>query len=110
MRWTADAPVFAYTEQCPADVEAEARTVEIGRQVVAEMRARYGIGAPLSSLTEAARTRGLTPKTLAERLGVGMTIVAKLQQRLFRFTSLPEAMIDAIADTLEVTSSQVRAY
>lgn len=111
-RWAVDTPLLDCAAQRPADLAAEAHTLAIGRQVVAEMRARYLTvqPAPLKGLLETAKACGLTPKALAERLGVGLSTVAKLQQRHFRFASLPAEIIARAADALQVSVGQVRAY
>ena len=111
-RWAVDAPVLECAAQRPTDPAAEARTLEIGQQVVAEMRARYLTAqpAPLKGLLETAKACGLTPKALAERLGVGLSTLAKLQQRHFRFASLPAEIVERAADALQVSAGQVRAY
>lgn len=111
-RWAVDTPLLDCAAQRPADLAAEAHTLAIGRQVVAEMRARYLTAqpAPLKGLLETAKACGLTPKALAERLGVGLSTVAKLQQRHFRFASLPAEIVAQAADALQVSVGQVRAY
>ncbi len=111
-RWTVEAPVIECAEQGSADPAADARALTIGRQLVAEMRAKALAAAParLESLLEAAKQRGLTPKTLAERIGVGLSTVAKLQQRHFQLASLPAELIRRTADALQVSADQVRDY
>jgi transcriptional regulator with XRE-family HTH domain len=112
VEWAAGAPLTDYAETLPADPDGEARTLDAALLRVAEMRAAYlaDTPAPLASLYEAAKANGLTPKTLAERLGVGLSTVGKLQQRLFRVASLPEALLRRLADALNVTTAQVLDY
>jgi transcriptional regulator with XRE-family HTH domain len=112
VEWAADAPLTDYAETLPADPDGEARTLDRALLKVAEMRAAYlaDTPAPLISLYEAAKANGLTPKTLAERLGVGLSTVGKLQQRLFRVASLPEELLRRLADALNVTTAQARDY
>jgi transcriptional regulator with XRE-family HTH domain len=112
VRWAVEAPVIDCVEQTPADPAADARVLAIGRQVIAEMRAQQRAAAParLESLLQAAKQHGLTLKTLAERIGVGPSTVAKLQQRHFRPASLPAELIRRVADALQVTADQVRDY
>ncbi|GEM_PF-1425033 len=89
----------------------EVRLAQVGRSVVAEMRARYGLTpSPLVSLTEAAQQRNLRLKDLAEGLGVGVPIVSKLEQRLLQFSTLPETLIRKLAETLELGTETVRDY
>ena len=89
----------------------EARLEKVGRSVVAEMRAQYGMAAPpLVSLSEAARRRNLRLKEVAERVGIGLPIVSKLEQRLLQFATLPDALIRRLAETLEIGTETVRDY
>ncbi len=112
IRWAAEAPLLDCALDLPPDAAGEARVLAIGRQVLAEMRARYQTAAvtPLQGLLEAARSRGLTPKALAGRLNVGLSTVAKLQQRHFRLASIPSELIACLADALQVSADQVRDY
>jgi transcriptional regulator with XRE-family HTH domain len=78
---------------------------------VAEMRAQYGMAhRPLTSLLEAAREQNLRLKDVAERLGIGVPIVSKLEQRLLQFTTLPETLIQKLAETLDTAAENVRDY
>lgn len=108
VRWTQHEPLVAWSETQTTEPALYARAETIGRNVVAEMRARYET--PLHSLLATAKARGLSPKALAEQLHVGQPIVAKLQQRLLRVASLPGELIEALADALGVSGEQVRAY
>lgn len=107
--WAGTAPLLDCANSSPDDPALEARTRAIGRQVVAEMRARYATPA-LTNLVEAAKRQGMTAKTLAARLDVGISIVAKLNQRLFNAASLPETLIVRLAETLQTNAGTVRAY
>jgi transcriptional regulator with XRE-family HTH domain len=109
--WAVDLPLMQGDLYRAADPTEEARLGKIGRSVVAEMRARYGMAHPtLTSITEAARQRNLRLKDVAERVGVGVPIVSKLEQRLLQFATLPEALIQKLAETLEVGAEAVRDY
>jgi transcriptional regulator with XRE-family HTH domain len=110
--WSVEAPITDCALHAPEDPAADARVLALGRQVLAEMRARQTAAAParLESLLETAKKQGLTPKTLAERLGVGLSLVAKLQQRHLRFATIPAELIQRMADALQVSADQVRDY
>ena len=62
------------------------------------------------SLADAARRQNLRLKDLADRLGIGVPIVSKLEQRLLRYASLPEALIRKLAETLEIGMEAVQDY
>ena len=73
-QWVAESPVAERAEYRVASALEEARAIEIGRNVIAEMRARYQTAAPvaLASLYETARSQGVNPKSLATQLGIGL--------------------------------------
>lgn len=104
IHWATQAPIADRAETLYADPEGEARTLAVGLNVVAEFRARYE--ASLPSLL----TRGLNASALAERLSLSVPLVFKLERRLLSFASLPAALIDRLADVLQVTERQVRDY
>jgi hypothetical protein len=109
--WTTELPLLRAAEYRTPDPDDEARLARVGRSVVAEMRAQYGMAhPPLVSLTDAARRRSLRLRDLAERLGIGMPIVSKLDQRLLQFATLPESLIRKLAETLELGTEAVRDY
>ena len=116
MQWAVDAPLLECAMQQPADPIGEARTAAIGRQVLAEMRARYLTDTAtepetaLTSLYAAAQKRGMSVKALAAQIGVGVPLVAKLQQRLVRATTLPEELVSRLSEALQVSGAQIRAY
>lgn len=108
MQWALDVPVMEYAEKQPLSTADQEQVAQIGSRFVAEMRARYET--PVSSLLEVARQNGLNAASLAQRLGVGMPIIAKLQQRLIRFASIPDRLISEMADALKLNIHQVRAF
>jgi hypothetical protein len=112
-QWMAVAPVL----QCEDDrtgpeiERAEARALETGRQILAARRARYTVAAPaFADIYSAARNRSMSPRALATTLGVGLPIIAKLQQRLIQFGSIPAAFIDRLATELQVGVQQISDY
>ena len=109
--WTADAPLLDLADGQPANFAGERRVVEIGLNVVAEMRAQYfADAAPPASLIAAAKARGLTLAAFAQRLGVGLTVASKLNRRLIHGGTVPAAFIQQMADALDLTAAQIRAY
>ncbi len=109
--WATELPLMQLAEIRADDPIEEARLGRVGRSVVAEMRAQYGMThRPLTSLLEAARQQNLRLKDVAERLGIGVPIVSKLEQRLIQFTTLPESLIQKLAETLDTATENVRDY
>lgn len=109
--WATELPLMLAAEYRADDPVEERRLAQVGRSVVAEMRAQYGLAhPPMVSLTAAARQRNLRLKDVADRLGVGVPIVSKLEQRLLQFASLPEALILKLAETLDLAAETVREY
>lgn len=116
--WAADMPLLECAlESAAPDRNAEARTLAVGRQALAEMRAYYFAArteaqpAPaIDNLLQAAKTHGLTAGKLAARLNVGLPLVAKLNQRLVRLATIPESLLQGLADELHTGVEQVRAY
>jgi hypothetical protein len=110
--WTADAALLDCANALPADPTLVERTVAIGKRTLAAYQTRRAASAepPLASLKETAGKRGLTLKALANGLDLGLPIVAKLEQRLLRLESIPARLIDRLADSLQVSAKQVRAY
>ena len=109
--WASDLPLIQPGGYGAGDLVEEARLAKVGRSVVAEMRARYGLEPPpLISLTEAARQRNLRFKDVAVRVGIGVPILSKLEQRLLRFATLPESLIVKLAAALELGTETVRDY
>ena len=114
IQWTAAEPVLEYAASLPENAPGEAKTRAVGRQVLAEMRARYTVqSAPvltIISLQDAAKAQGKTLKTLARQIGIGFTVACKLQDRLIHAATVPQALVQRLADALGLSGEQVRAY
>lgn len=111
--WTADEPVIADAEAREPDPSLVSHAEDAGLRALADLRARMTPAsrtAAIQSLLVAAKTSGFSPATLALRLGVGVSIVAKLQQRLLRAATVPEELIRNLADALKADVQQVRDY
>ena len=109
--WTADAPLLDLADAAPTDVDGERRACEIGLNLVAEMRAQYfAASAPPVSLTAAAKNRGLTLAAFAQTIGVGLTVASKLNRRLIHAGTIPMDFVQRMADALDLTAAQIRAY
>lgn len=66
--------------------------------------------APLTSLLDAAKARGLDMEALAARLSLTEQYVVKLHRRLFAPASLPKSLVRNLADTLGRAMDDVSAY
>lgn len=127
--WAADMPLLEYgLENAVPDPTGEARTLSLGRMALAEKRAQYftaldknkensttlqtapGQMAPLSDMIQAAKAHGLTGKALAGQLGIGLPLLAKLNQRLIHLSTLPDELINRLSDSLQASVEQVRDY
>lgn len=120
IEWATMAPIMDYAETLPEDPEAEARIRALGDRIIEEARRKWcaqqaattpaTAGTPLQSLQATAQRAGLNPKALATRLGIGVTVLMKLEYRLLRFASIPDRLIRQLAETLQVSEQHVRAY
>jgi len=116
--WAIDEPVLdAGLESMQADTRGEARTLAIGKNVLAEMRARYfapqAVAAPapaIADLVQAAKAHGMTAKALAGKVGIGLALMAKLNQRLIQVATLPDILVARLAAELKTGVAEVRAY
>ncbi len=112
IEWTTDAPCLDGADALSLHAAAEARTLAIGRQILADRLARRNeqSAIEITSLYALAQQQGLNPKSLAAALEVGVPIVAKLQQRLLRYQSIPAQFVERLAQTLQVSREQLRDY
>lgn len=124
--WAADMPLLEYgLENAVSDQAGEARTLSLGRMALAEMRTQYFTSleknsiasstaidqtAPLNDMILAAKSRGLTGKALAGQVGIGLPLLAKMNQRLIHLATLPDELINRLANSLQVSVEQVRDY
>lgn len=110
------AEAWALSKWLPAVPESttvdEARLVERGLDVVRGLRARSAPQpAPaIPGLLAEAKAQGLTIQQLAERAGLGVILVRKLDRRLIRFATIPREAVEALAAVLGREVSAVVAY
>lgn len=98
-------------DTCDEDAESEARFMERARSVMARMRAEHSPSRQaFGSLLEAAKTVGLTPATLCERLGLGKGLLAKLDRRHLRPSTIPAALVERLSEILQRTRDEVADY
>ncbi|WP_437795480.1 hypothetical protein [Sorangium sp. So ce693] len=65
---------------------------------------------PIESLLVEAKARGISTADLAAKLGLSVTLLAKLNRRLLDHASIPRELIQAIAVTLARSADAVALY
>jgi hypothetical protein len=100
--------VTAQAEQ--PDPAAEAHFLRNARTDIARLRSAALVSAPLTSLLSAAKARGMNIAALAERLGVGKAVAAKLDRRLFEPAGLPKSLVQRVAEALSRSAAEIEAY
>ncbi len=65
---------------------------------------------PLTGLASEAERRGLSGADLARTLRMDRTLLVRLEQRVLDAWTLPSGLIDRLAQALERTTDEVRAY
>ncbi len=109
--WSVSAPILDYADCLPANPAGEARTIEIGQQVLREMREQYLTqAASITDLFVTAKAQGLKPGVLAAQIGIDSTLLNKLQQRLLDAATIPDILIDRLSHALAVPFSEVQTY
>jgi hypothetical protein len=110
VQWATEIPSLALADLQPASEAFEAHSLAIGQNILARM----GIGAESSpilfSLNDTARNCGKKPRELAQALGIGMSVFAKLNRRLIHAASIPEKLMQQLSVELSVTVNEIRAY
>lgn len=53
------------------------------------------------------RARGMTPRALGQRLGLGVDVVTSLEHGLIRAATIPERLVKALADALGANLDQI---
>lgn len=93
------------------DPAAESRFAEAASLTAERLRAAgVGVTAPLGSITKQAETEGLTVRGLAERLGLSVSFVARLDQRLFTPAGIPRELIERLGTALNRGFDEIRGY
>ena len=69
-----------------------------------------GSAAWFDSLIAEGREKGFEPRRLAQTVGVGDSLLRKLDRRLIAFTSIPQELINRLAQVVQRDSSTVTAY
>ncbi len=109
--WSADEPVFCVAEPRGAYTVTEERVLAIGREVLATRKAlMMRVEPSFIGIVPAAKEKGLSIRTLAKHVGIGVTFIAKLQDRLLVPSSIPETLLNRLGEALEVSKEQLRVY
>ena len=92
--------------ESPAELEAAAQ------RHIALLRERgllYSVESALAGLVEEAGARGLSKKQLAERSGLTVPLLTKLDRRLIRYASIPGEVVSRVAAALGSQAGAVAA-
>ena len=65
---------------------------------------------PVRSLLDEARAQGLRPRQFAAAVGMGESLLAKLDRGLIRFTSIPREAMESIAEALHRDLASIQSY
>ena len=69
-----------------------------------------GLVVPFASLVEEGRARGLKPRQLALKAGLGVALLRKLDRCLILFASIPQEVIECLAGIIQSEINRVAAY
>lgn len=68
------------------------------------------LAAPFESLIEKGQEKGFEPRQLAHAVGLGDSLLRKLDRRLIAFTTIPEELIYRLARVMGREASSITAY
>ena len=69
-----------------------------------------GLAAPFKSLIEEGQEKGFEPRQLAHAVGLGDSLLRKLDRHLIAFATIPEKLIHRLAAVIEREASSITAY
>ena len=69
-----------------------------------------GAVAPFESLIGEGRERGFEPRQLAHAVGLGDSLLRKLDRRLIAYASLPQELISRLAQVVQREATSITAY
>ncbi len=99
--------VEAHVPDSEFTAEERSRFEEIGMQ---NLRVLLGESAPLSSLTDAAKAKGMNRSRFAMALGLSVSLVQYLEKRRLIYLSIPEKIVAKIGEVLETGAEAVAEY
>src|SRR4051812_30435278 len=108
--WATEDRALDVADLCPPSPDFESRSIEIGRNILQKIGLAPSRDLALSSLNDAARTCGRKPRELAQILGIGMSLSAKLNRRLIPASLIPDGLAERLPGELNVPLSDLRAY
>lgn len=101
--------LLALGKEAPDGGAEEERQI-VRAKTIAEKILAARVSPRLTSLLESARAVGLAPQALADRIGVGIVLLAKLERRMIEASTLPRALAGEIGRTLGIGAAEVAAY
>lgn len=112
--FTAQWSLMHWLPATPVAATAEGSLVQQGMQSIKGILA-HAVAArpeeePLNSLLEEGRSRGLAVGTLAERVGLSIPLLLKLDRRLIRATTIPPQVVDGLARAVGRQTAIVATY
>lgn len=107
--WATEHSALIAAEKDTLTLDQERIANETGRRVLA----KFGLQPTepvLKGLVEAAEVQGLNPRQFRKELGIGSTLLAKLQDRTLILATIPQKLVERIAEVLKIGVEQVRGY
>lgn len=108
--WSTEMPSLDTADLCPISPDLEARSLAMGRSILQRMGLSANSASTISSLNDAARACGKKPRELAQAIGIGISLFAKLNRRLIQAATVPESLAKRLSAELNVTLADLRAY
>ncbi len=106
--------VIKFAPEAEISASEEMRYQESGVKSLREVLGAYNSATPaqnvLSSLTEAAKEKGLNKKTFAGALGLSVSLVMYLEKRRLEFESIPKSIVAKLAQVLETAEEAISSY
>ena len=101
----------------PGTEEVDEETLVLrGMSVVQNLLHRHsaksapGSVAPFENLIAEGRERGFEPRRLAHAVGLGDSLLRKLDRRLIAYVSIPQELIDRLARVMQREATSIIAY
>ena len=110
VKWAAEMPSLDAADLFPASPEFQSRSLAIGQGILQRMGITVSNESALASLNDAARACGKKPREVAQAVGIGMSLFAKLNRRLIQAITVPESLAQRLSAEMNVTLADLRAY
>ena len=65
---------------------------------------------PFESLIEEGQEKGFEPRRLAHAVGLGDSLLRKLDRRLIAYASIPQELIDRLSQVIQREATSIMAY